>query len=75
MPHTRFSYTADVPAGARNRNAERATPRDPRGVGYPCFGYPQMCFCYPDDVRLGTGNRDASLPDLRRVPTSICFRY
>ena len=75
MPHTCFSYPADVPAGPGNRDAARATPRDPRGVGYPCFSYPLMCFSYPDDVRLGTGNRDAAQPDLRRMPLTCCFRY
>jgi hypothetical protein len=75
MPHTCFSYPADVPAGTANRGVARAVPRDPRGVGYPCFSYPQACFGYPDDVRLGTGSRDAAQPDLRRMPLTCCFRY
>jgi hypothetical protein len=75
MPHTCFSYPADVSVGTGNRDATRATPRDLRRMPLPCFSYPQTCFGYPDDVRLGTESRDAAQPDLRRMPSSTCFRY
>jgi hypothetical protein len=86
MPLPCFSYPAEVPrrmpggscfsypAGSPKRDATRATPRDPRR-GYPCFSYPLMCFSYPDDVWLGTGNRDAAQPGLRRMTNTACFRY
>jgi hypothetical protein len=64
MPSSCFSYPADVSVGTPNRGAPPATPRDPRGMGYPCFSYPQMCFGYSGDVP----------PALRQMP-AICFRY
>jgi len=74
MPHTCFSYETDGPADTRKRDVVRAAPRDPCGIGYPCFSYPQMCFGYRDDIRVGTGSRGAVQPDLRRMPFT-CFRY
>jgi hypothetical protein len=71
MPHTCFSYRADVSVGTPNHGAPRATSRDPRGVGYPCFSYPQMCFGYPDDVRLGTGNRRTGAPTFLREQSRL----
>jgi hypothetical protein len=43
-----------------------------------CYGYPNMCFSYLDDVPQGGGDHDAvqpSLSDVRRMPGGACFRY
>ena len=76
MPYPCFSYPADVPPGARKRDAGQASPLDPQ-IGYPCFSYSKLCFSYPSDASLGVRDRDAAqppLPGLRRMP-NMCFRY
>jgi hypothetical protein len=69
------SYSPEVPP---------PSPGDLRRMPYPCFSYPVevprrmpagCCFSYPNNVRLGTGNRDAAQPGLRRLPISSCFRH
>ena len=75
MPHTCFSYPSDVPPGASDLNAVPQSPRDPQGMGYPCFSYPFMCFSYPPDAPPGVRNRGAApMSGLRRMPYT-CFTY
>ena len=75
MPNICFSYSADLPLGAGNRNATQQTLRDAR-----------LCFSYSDDMPPGIRNRSASQPaphDLPGTPgehpglptTTICFSY
>jgi hypothetical protein len=61
MPHTCFSYPADVPPGITNLAAVQHS------------GW-LACFSYPGAVPPDIGNRDAAQSDLRRMPFA-CFRY
>ncbi len=79
MPHSCFSYSADLPLDRRNRNAAQPAPRQsPGGVG-------TICFNYPADMPVGVRNRSAAQPmqrDLASISggrpdftTTICFSY
>lgn len=35
----------------------------------------KLCFSFPADVPPGIGVHGAVRPDLRAMPTTICFRY
>lgn len=77
MPQICFSYPADLPMGAGNRDIASSSPPGPRQMPLPCLSYPFMCFGYPSDVPLDPRNRDAAQPPLaglRRMP-AICFSY
>ena len=69
MPHTCFSFPAEVPPGAGNHDAARAALGDVRRMPFPCFSYP------PETL---IGNGDAAQPEpggLRSMPNVVCFRY
>ncbi len=80
MPEICFSYSADLPMGAGNRDAAPSSPPGPRLMPLPCLSYPYICFSYPVDVPPGTRNRNAAQPSrpappgLRRAPYT-CFHY
>ena len=76
MPYTCFSFPAEMPPGAGNRDAARAALGDVRRMPFPCFSYPIMCFSYPAETLIGNG--DAAQPELgglRRMPNVVGFRY
>jgi hypothetical protein len=74
MPNICFSYSADLPLGAGNRNATQQTLRDTK-----------LCFSYSGDMPLGVRSRGATQPtprDLSSTPGehpdytySACFSY
>ena len=75
MPHTCFSFPAEMPPGAGNRDAARAALGDIRRMPVPCFSYPMMCFSYPPETLIGNGGAAQPEPDgLRRMPNVVCFR-
>jgi len=68
-----FTYSADLAAGAVNRNAARRALRDDHRStpGYPSFAY-------PGDIPLGNGNHGAAQPGPGRRPDFVahmCFSY
>jgi hypothetical protein len=50
-----FSYPADVPPGHRNGSVSRRPRPGVRRMPLICYGYPNMCFSYLDDVPQGGG--------------------
>lgn len=74
MPNPCFSYSADLPPDAGNRNTAQQTRRDTR-----------LCFSYSDGMPPGVRNRGATQPvprDLSSTPGgppdytySACFSY
>ena len=72
MPWTCFSYPADVPPGANNRNIAQSTSSACAKWGY--LG----CFSYGADVLVGpeTGGMAQSAPaGPRRMAGGSCFSY
>jgi hypothetical protein len=71
MPFPCFSYPADVPPGAENRDLAQTVPPGPRTMpATACFSYRAEVPTegkVPDPVRL-------TPPGLRRMPHT-CFRY
>ena len=75
MPSACFSYSADLPPGAGNRNATQRTVHDSK----ICFSY------YSGDMPLGVRNRGATQPAPRDLPSTpggpsdytytACFSY
>ena len=47
MPHTCFSFPAEMPPGTGNRDAARAALGDVRRTLFPCFSYPMHVLQLP----------------------------
>jgi hypothetical protein len=69
MPYTCFSFPAEMPPGAGNRDTARAALGDVRRMPFPCFSYPA-------ETLIGNGGTAQPEPDgLRSMPNVVCFRY
>jgi len=76
MPNICFSYSADLPLGARNRGITQQTLRDSK----ICFSYysgdiphdTRLCFSYPAGPSPDARNRNITQPP---HDSKLCFSY